>query len=69
MRIFYLIAAVLSSTAIVILLGLTPERISADIMSFMHRDRSLKYKVDLAQGKVRKSRMQKLLDNIVHAAY
>lgn len=67
MRIFYFLAAVLVSAAIVILLGLTPDRISADIMSLMHRDRSLKYKVDLAQGKVRKSRTQKLLDNIVHA--
>ena len=37
MRIFYLLAAVLASAAIVILLGLTPDRISADIMSLMHQ--------------------------------
>ena len=46
MRIFYFLAAVLVSAAIVILLGLTPDRISADIMSLMHRDRSLKYKAE-----------------------
>lgn len=67
MRIIYLLAAIMMSAAVIIMLGLTPQRISDDIMSLMQRERKLKYKVDLAQGKIRKSRIQRLLDNIVHA--
>ena len=67
MRIIYFLAALMLSAAIIILLGLTPQRIGEDIMSIMSRERKMKYKVDLAQGKVRKSRVQRLLDNIVHA--
>lgn len=55
------------SAAVVILLGITPQRISDDIMSLLHRDRSLKYKVLAAQGKIKKSRMQRLFDNITNA--
>lgn len=67
MRIIYFISALMISVAIVLILGLSPQRISDDIMSLLHRDRGLKYRVDLAQGKVKKSRIQRLLDNIVHA--
>lgn len=67
MKIIYLLAALLLSAAVVILLGLSPQRITDDIMSLLHRDRSLKYKVLVAQGKVKKSRMQRMIDNITNA--
>lgn len=55
------------TAAIIILLGLTPQRISDDIMSLLHREKSLKDKVLTAQGKRRKSRLQRLFDNMTNA--
>ena len=42
-RVIYLFGALLMSAGIVILLGITPEIITQDIMSLMSRQRSLKY--------------------------
>ena len=67
MKVIYLLAALLLSAAVVILLGLSPQRITDDIMSLLHRDRSLKYKVLVTQGKIKKSRMQRMIDNITSA--
>ena len=67
MKVIYLLAALLLSAAVVILLGLSPQRITDDIMSLLHRDRSLKYKVLVTQGKIKKSRMQRMIDNITNA--
>ena len=55
-RIIYLFGALLMSAGIVVLLGITPEIITQDIMSLMSRQRSLKYCVAKAQGKVKQSR-------------
>lgn len=46
------------SGGIVVLLGITPEVTTQDIMSLLSRQRSLKYLVAKAQGKVRRSRLQ-----------
>ena len=37
MKVIYLLAALLLSAAVVILLGLSPQRITDDIMSLLHR--------------------------------
>ena len=57
-RVIYLFGALLMSAGIVILLGITPEIITQDIMSLMSRQRSLKYRVAKAQGKVKQNRLQ-----------
>ena len=62
MKVIYLLAALLLSAAVVILLGLSPQRITDDIMSLLHRDGSLKYKVLVTQGKIKKSRMQRMIE-------
>ena len=67
MKIICLLAALLMTAAIIILLGLTPQRISDDIMSLLHREKSLKHKVLLVQGKAKKSRLQRLFDNMTNA--
>lgn len=59
-RLIYLFGALLMSGGIVVLLGITPEVMTQDIMSLLSRQRSLKYLVAKAQGKVRRSRL--LLD-------
>ena len=67
MKMICLLGALLMTAAIIILLGLTPQRISDDIMSLLHREKSLKDKVLTAQGKRRKSRLQRLFDNMTNA--
>lgn len=52
MKIICLLGALLMTAAIIILLCLTPQRISDDIMSLLHREKSLKDKVLTAQGKL-----------------
>lgn len=50
-RLIYLFGALLMSGGIVVLLGITPEVTTQDIMSLLSRQRSLKYLVAKAQGK------------------
>lgn len=50
-RLIYLFGALLMSGGIVVLLGITPEVMTQDIMSLLSRQRSLKYLVAKAQGK------------------
>lgn len=66
-RIIYLFGALLMSAGIVVLLGLTPEIITQDIMSLMSRERSLKYKVAQAQGKVKQNKIQTAIMNVKNA--
>ena len=66
-RIIYLFGALLMSAGIVVLLGITPEIITQDIMSLMSRQRSLKYCVAKAQGKVKQSRLQTAIMDIKNA--
>lgn len=63
-RLIYLFGALLMSGGIVVLLGITPEVTTQDIMSLLSRQRSLKYLVAKAQGKVRRSRLQQAVMNI-----
>ena len=63
-RLIYLFGALLMSGGIVVLLGITPEVMTQDIMSLLSRQRSLKYLVAKAQGKVRRSRLQQAVMNI-----
>lgn len=66
-RIIYLIGAVLMSGGIIVLLGLTPDRITEDIMSLLSRSRKLKYMAEQAQGKIKQSRLQKMINNVKNA--
>lgn len=66
-RIIYLIGAVLMSGGIIVLLGLTPDRITEDIMSLLSRSRSLKYMAEQAQGKIKQGKMQKMINNVKNA--
>ncbi len=66
-RLIYLFGALLMSGGIVVLLGITPEVMTQDIMSLFSRQRSLKYLVAKAQGKVRRSRLQKAVMNVRNA--
>ena len=66
-RVIYLFGALMMSAGIVILLGITPEIITQDIMSLMSRQRSLKYRVAKAQGKVKQNRLQTAIMNIKNA--
>ena len=63
-RLIYLFGALLMSGGIVVLLGITPEVTTQDIMSLLSRQRSLKYLVAKAQGKVRRSRLQQAVMNV-----
>ena len=63
-RLIYLFGALLMSGGIVVLLGITPEVMTQDIMSLLSRQRSLKYLVAKAQGKVRWSRLQQAVMNV-----
>ena len=63
-RLIYLFGALLMSGGIVVLLGITPEVMTQDIMSLLSRQRSLKYLVAKAQGKVRRSRLQQAVRNV-----
>lgn len=66
-KIIYLMGALLMSAGIIILLGITPEIITQDIMSIISRERSLKYKVAKAQGKVKQNKLQIALINVRNA--
>lgn len=63
-RLIYLFGALLMSGGIVVLLGITPEVMTQDIMSLFSRQRSLKYLVAKAQGKVRRNRLQQAVMNV-----
>jgi Flp pilus assembly protein TadB len=52
---------------ICVILGLTPERIGNDLLAFLRKEKSLSYKVKLAQGKVKKSRLQAALNDMHNA--
>lgn len=66
-KIIYLFGSLLMSAGIIILLGITPEIITGDIMALLSRERSLKYKVAKAQGKVKQSKLQTALTNVRNA--
>lgn len=66
-RLIYLFGALLMSGGIVVLLGITPEVMTQDIMSLLSRQRSLKYLVAKARGKVRRSRLQQAVMNVRNA--
>lgn len=66
-RIIYLFGSIMMSVGIIILLGITPEVITQDIMSLMSRERSLKYKVAQSQGKIKQNRLQQAIMNIKNA--
>ncbi|MCL1831748.1 MAG: hypothetical protein FWG45_02405 [Oscillospiraceae bacterium] len=61
------IAIVLMIFGICVVLGLTPERIGNDLLTLLHKEKSLKYKVRLAQGKAKKSRLQAALNEMHNA--
>lgn len=66
-KIIYLLGSLLMSVGIVILLGITPEVVTNDIMALLSKERSLKYKVSRAQGKVKQGKFQTFITNIRNA--
>lgn len=66
-KIIYLLGSLLISAGIIVLLRITPETVTQDIMSLMTRNRSLKYKISKAQGKIKQNKLQTGLINIRNA--
>ena len=67
LRLLYLVAALMMSFGIIILLGLTPEVVTEDIMRLLNRDRTLRYQIRSAQGRIKKSRLQQGINNLKNA--
>lgn len=67
MIIIPLISSLLLIIAIVLLMGLTPERITDDIMSVISPKQSLRDKVRIAQGKKKSRKLMKALNHINEA--
>lgn len=67
MIIIPLISSLLLIIAIVLLIGLTPERITDDIMSVISPKQSLRDKVRIAQGKKKSRKLTKVLNHINEA--
>ena len=67
MTIVYLICFLLITVAVVILLGLTPERIAGDIMRFASPKQSLRDKVLTARGKKKSKKLTVELNRIKDA--
>lgn len=67
MIIIPLISSLLLIIAIVLLMGLTPERITDDIMSVISPKQSLRDKVRMAQGKKKSRKLMKALNHINEA--
>ena len=62
-----LIAMCLLIFGIFVILGLTPERIGNDLLVLLRKDKSLKHKIRVAQGKARKSKLQLALNEMHNA--
>ena len=67
LRLLYLVAALMMSFGIIILLGLTPEVVTEDIMRLLNRDCTLRYQIRSAQGRIKKSRLQQGINNLKNA--
>lgn len=67
LRLLYLVAALMMSFGIIILLGLTPEVVTEDIMRLLNRDRTLRYQIRSTQGRIKKSRLQQGINNLKNA--
>ena len=67
MILFYLIAFLLLCIAIVTLLGLTPERVTDDMMKFVSPEQTLRDKVLIAKGKKKSRRLTAQLLHIKEA--
>jgi Flp pilus assembly protein TadB len=50
-----------------VIFGLTPEQIGNDLLVLLRKDKSLAYKVKLAQGKAKKSKLQSALNEMYNA--
>jgi Flp pilus assembly protein TadB len=51
------IAAIAMCVGAVLLLGLTPEIVAEDVLKILYRERSLRYKIKIAQGKMKPSKI------------
>ena len=67
MMIINLIAMSLLIFGIFVIFGLTPERIGNDLLMLLRKDKSLKHKIRVAQGKAKKSKLQLALNEIQNA--
>jgi len=67
MIIINLTAIILMIFGIAVLFGLTPEQVGNDLLTLFHKENSMQYMVRLAQGKVRKSKLQAALSEM-HSA-
>ncbi|OGO91725.1 MAG: hypothetical protein A2Y17_13260 [Clostridiales bacterium GWF2_38_85] len=62
-----LLSSILLIVAVVLLLGLTPERITNDIMKVISPKQSLRHRVKIAQGKKKSRKIAELLNHINEA--
>jgi Flp pilus assembly protein TadB len=67
MVVINLIAVILIIFGAAVILGLTPERIGNDLLVLLRKEKSLKHKIRLAQGKAKKSRLQAALNDMHNA--
>jgi Flp pilus assembly protein TadB len=67
MTIIRLVSALLMSVGVVILLGLTPEQVANDVLKIVYKEQSLQYKVRIAGGKKKPSKIRAMLIEIQNA--
>ncbi|MCL1866573.1 MAG: hypothetical protein FWF82_04115, partial [Oscillospiraceae bacterium] len=60
-------AVILIIVGIFFLLGLTPDSMSRDILSFIHKEESLRYRAAIVQGKAKKSKLKTALTDMYNA--
>lgn len=67
MLLIKLIEVILMIFGVFVIFGLTPEQIGNDLLVLLRKDKSLAYKVKLAQGKAKKSKLQSALNEMYNA--
>ena len=67
MIIIKLTAIILIIFGITVIFELSPEQIGSDLLTLLHRDKSLKQMVKSAQGKAKKSKLQRALSDMREA--
>lgn len=67
MLIINLIAIILIIFGVFVIFELSPEKIGSDLLSFLNKDKTLKQRVKIAQGKAKKSKLQTALSDMYGA--
>jgi Flp pilus assembly protein TadB len=67
MLLINLVSVILIIFGISVLFGLTPERIGNDLIAFLRKEKSLSHQIKVAQGKIKKSKLQTALNEMYNA--